>query len=293
MFLRNLFFTLIFIFVMGFFYSCEIINPNENIPSYIHIDSISLTNVNHPEYGSTSHKITDAWVYVDDQLIGAFELPATFPVLFSGSHTVTIKAGIKVNGISGTRAIYPFYTPNISKINLNVGSVVTINPTLTYNSYTNFAWKEAFEDGGISLIKTINSDTIIMQTSDSTKVFEGSFSGVVNLDANKPLFQCQTANSFGLPTGSDNPVFLEMNYKANQEFLIGLFATNSTETQKLEALYVNKSTNWNKIYINLKSAIELTTISNPKYQIFIEAEKSSDVTTTELLFDNIKLVYNN
>jgi len=295
MFLRNLFFTIISIAIMGFFYSCELVNPTENIPSYIHIDSIALTTKNHPEYGSSSHKITDAWIYVDDQLIGAFQLPATVPVLNSGTHTVTIKPGIKVNGIAGTRAIYPFYTTFTSSENLKTKSIITINPTLTYNSYTDFAWMENFEDGGISLIKTSVSDTIIKQTSDSTKVFEGNFSGIINLDANKSFFQCETASSYGLPSGGDNPVFLEMNYKANQVFLVGLFANNSItgEVQRLEVLYINPTTNWNKIYINLKTALEMTTISNPIYKVFVEAQYSSTVSTTEILLDNLKLVYNN
>ena len=294
MFLRNFFFTFILITIMGFLYSCELINPTESLPSYIHIDSISLTTANHPEYGSSSHKITDAWVYVDDQPIGAFELPATIPVLYSGNHTVIIKPGIKINGIAGTRSIYPFYTTFTSSENLKTKAVLVINPTLTYNSYTNFPWMENFEDGGVSLIKTSVSDTIIKQTSDSSKVFEGHYSGVINLDANKSFFQCETSSSYGLPSGGDNPVFIEMNYKANQVFLVGLYASNSYgDIQRLEALYINPTSNWNKIYVNLKTVLEMTTISDPTYKVFIEAQYSSTVSTTEILLDNLKLVYNN
>ena len=92
--------------------SCEIYNPSEDEPSYIHIDSISLTT-DYTAYGTASHKITDAWVYVDNELIGAFELPANVPVLKSGVHNINIRPGIKLNGIAATRSYYPFFNPCI------------------------------------------------------------------------------------------------------------------------------------------------------------------------------------
>jgi len=289
MFLRNSFSYLIIAFSLCLFAGCEVFNPTEDIPSYIHIDKINLTTTS--DQGSSSNKITDAWVYVDDKLIGAFELPATFPVISSGKHLVTIKPGIKVNGISATRAIYPFYT-NYSEYKVLVpDSVITINPTLTYNSYTVFEWKEAFEDGGITLQQTIHSDTSIYQTSDTAKVFEGVYSGVINLDANHGYCQIETTGLFtDLPTG-DSPVFLEINYKTNEVIKVGLIANYSSQLQKLDILYLNKSTTWNKIYINLKTAVN--TASNPlNFQVYLEAYKSSENATAELLFDNFKLVHN-
>jgi len=46
-------------------YSC---NKEEPIPAYIHIDKIDL-KTNYSIQGSNSHKIIDAWIYVDDQLL--------------------------------------------------------------------------------------------------------------------------------------------------------------------------------------------------------------------------------
>ncbi len=275
-------------FLSGMFSSCEIINPKEAIPSYIHIDKIDLATTT--EQGSNSHKITDAWVYVEDQLIGAFELPATIPLLWGGTHTVTIKPGIKVNGIAALRSIYPFYEPYVAKINLIPDSVITINPTITYNSYTVFEWKEAFEDGGISLEKTATSDTTIDKTSNPAEVFEGSYSGIVNMDANHDFFQCNTVSPFVLPIG-DHPVFLEMDYKTNEEIKVGLYAYSGTQIQILDVMYINKSDIWKKIYINLNSTIN-SADSPDNFKVFFEVSKSSDVATPLILFDNIKLVHN-
>jgi hypothetical protein len=53
-----------------------------DIPTYLKIDNIVL------DEGNTTSIITDAWVYVNDQLQGVYELPAKFPVLEEDIQTV-------------------------------------------------------------------------------------------------------------------------------------------------------------------------------------------------------------
>ena len=81
--------------------SCEKANIDE-MPCYININDIELEE-------NITNNITDAWVYIDDNLQGVYELPANFPVLANGKHKLRIKAGIKDNGIASTRITYPFY----------------------------------------------------------------------------------------------------------------------------------------------------------------------------------------
>ncbi|MES2398217.1 MAG: hypothetical protein V4549_19535, partial [Bacteroidota bacterium] len=113
------------IFIVTTFISCELYNPAEPIPAYIRIDKIDLATI--PGQGTDSHKITDAWVYIDEQLIGCFELPATFPVLYEGSHQVKIAPGIKVNGIAATRSPYPFFNPNTQVVSFQKGATVNLS----------------------------------------------------------------------------------------------------------------------------------------------------------------------
>ncbi|NTW33304.1 MAG: hypothetical protein HGB12_11900 [Bacteroidetes bacterium] len=279
---------LIIFFFINIFASCELINPEEQVPAYIHIDKIDL-QITDSEQGSASQKITDAWVYIDDQLIGAFELPVTFPVLWSGTHTITVYAGIKVNGIAQLRAIYPFYAPYLINTKLVPDSIININPLVTYTTSTDFEWSESFEDGGISLVKTIYSDTTLEQTSDSSKVFEGNYSGIIHLDNNKNLFECKTIDSFVLPF-SDVPVFLELNYKTNESIYVGIIANTPSGSESRGVLYLNKSDVWNKVYINLKSAVNEYTDATD-FQIFFHVEKTDGAQTSEILLDNIKLVH--
>src|ERR1051325_6642847 len=94
--------------VCGFWFAvaaCNIINPAETVPSYLKVDSIALHADPNTE-GSSTSKFTDVWVTVDGLVQGAYEMPAKFPLLFSGKHRIQLRAGVLLNGISGTRAPY-------------------------------------------------------------------------------------------------------------------------------------------------------------------------------------------
>ena len=114
------------------FSSCRKFEGSQTVPAYIHIDTITV-NCDYFVYGANTSKISDAWVYVDDDAIGCFELPATFPILKKGPRKVAVYGGIKSNGIAAVRAPYPFYKPQVYEgLNLVEDSIVNLNPVLTY-----------------------------------------------------------------------------------------------------------------------------------------------------------------
>ncbi|HRS54383.1 MAG TPA: hypothetical protein P5250_06725, partial [Bacteroidales bacterium] len=198
---------LILLLSIFFIASCELINPPEKTPSFVHIQAINLsTNV--IEQGTNSSKITDAWVYVDEDIIGAFELPATIPILKTGYHKITIKPGIQLNGTAATRSIYPFYNPIELNIQLVEDQILDLGTlTTTYNNNTKFAWKEDFEQAGITIDPSSKSDTNIKKITDPNKVFEGNGSGIINLDNIKSIFEGISNVAYTLPNDGKS-VFL-------------------------------------------------------------------------------------
>src|SRR5688500_13907587 len=114
--------TFLFISALLLISGCKkTVNPEE-IPSYLYIDKINLQTL--AGEGTSKQDITDAWVYVQGQAIGVFELPARIPVLAEGNPEVWVYAGIKKDGISSTRVKYPFFKPFItSSVNLVRGNV--------------------------------------------------------------------------------------------------------------------------------------------------------------------------
>lgn len=75
---------ILFLTTLLFLFSCEVINTEEDIPSTITIESIEVD-------GNHTSKITDAWIYIDNEFQGVFPLPANFPVLKTGQQKLLLK----------------------------------------------------------------------------------------------------------------------------------------------------------------------------------------------------------
>lgn len=285
-----------FVITILVFSSCELYNPAEPVPAYIHIDQITVST--QPGQGTSSSKIADAWVYIDEQLIGCFELPVTFPVIKEGTHVLKVRAGIKVNGISATRSPYPFYDYHEQLITLKAGEKQTVNPVVRYLSSARFTCMEDFESSTGTFFQNspTGSDTSLLITSLPNQVFEGSKSGIAYLTGGRDLFECASDPSNRLSFGGTNgPIFLEFNYKCNYIFAVGLFChtvvgSSTTNTVKLKTLDLNPSNNWNKIYVYLTPSV-LTAGNSNQYNLFIGMLNNVGADSIALQLDNIKIVY--
>lgn len=262
---------------------CEIINPEETIPSYIEINQFNL-NTNYDQ-GTNSNKIEDVWVFIDDNLQGIYELPAILPVLKEGKHKIELKAGIKKNGISASRCYYPFYTSYVDSIEIKYDSIVEINPNITYN-IQNIPFIEDFENSGIKIINSGESDTSIIVKND-THSFEGKY-GLAELNENQNIFECSTYDNFVF-SNSQN-IYLEMDYKSNVTFVVGIYITTPFEIIQEPFLYINPKENWNKIYVDLSQKI--ASYSNAvSFNIWIGFGNNSEE-NKRIMIDNVKVVYN-
>ncbi|MBC8147336.1 MAG: hypothetical protein H8E98_05070 [Bacteroidetes bacterium] len=281
------------IFVFGLvIVSCEIINPDDPIPCYLEINELNLKTVY--GQGTASHNITDAWVYVDDKPIGAFELPAKFPVIADGVHKLTIMAGIKLHGIASTRVYYPLYKPITANINFIKGEVIILDSLIdlstTYNDNVSFAWIEDFEEGGVSIDSVLGSETRIYKT--QLQAFEGDWSGKINLHDTIDSFLAKSIDKYVLPK-NNTPVFLELNYKTDYPFEVGVY---SNEPQgysvRHEVLTINPKNSWNKIYINLTPTVSRE-VNAIDFNIYFRSILDDATNEAEIFIDNIKLVHSN
>jgi hypothetical protein len=271
--------------------SCNLINREEEIPSYIAIDTIRL-NANTALQGSASSKITDAWIYVDDQLVGAFELPCKIPVLAAGEHTISVGAGVMVNGLTALRAPYPFYRfYSENSINLNEGEVREIEPVVTYFDSLQFAFMANFDDlSGSKLEAAGASDTTIALVSNPELVFEGAGSMLAALYRDSGFIEFQMVEPVELPK-QGTTVYLELNYKTTHILNVGLKANyTSSGTVSAPLVSLNPSTEWNKIYINLTRQVSQQ-INAANYRIYFYAPKPAGSGKMELFIDNMKIVY--
>ena len=236
--------------------------------------------------GANSQKITDIWYYVDDNFKGVFPIGSIMPVLGTGNSKITLFAGIKNNGISATRLPYEFYKGDVINQYFESGKTYTFSPVFEYLTGAVFPTQgcEDYENPGVKYQSVGDSSTVVI--ADVNKVFGGiGHSLFMSMSDLKPTSQIKTSSSMSLPVGG-TPIYLELNYKCNQPFEVGVIA-GTTEVRP--AITVNSSQEWNKIYIQLSLAVSTQPTYN-YYDIYIKATKQGDVPTPEIYIDNIKLV---
>ncbi|MCX6181000.1 MAG: hypothetical protein NT150_03610 [Bacteroidetes bacterium] len=255
-------------------------------PSYLKIEQFQV----HTDYntqGSTSNKITDAWIYLNDQLLGAYELPCEIPVSESESNKISLVAGIKNTGQAGIRDKYLFYKWFDTTIVFN-GGVNTLNPGISYIDSLNFLWNFDFEGNFIPLEKDEDSDTSMYLVKSSPDIFEGSGIGEIALSPIQQKAFLKTNLNLNIPAAT-KATFLEMNYACDQEIEVGVI-TYTSNIKTITSIVTLKSTDliWNKIYIDLSSALGQHALQG-KFEIYYQIHHLSKI-ETKLRLDNLKII---
>lgn len=288
---KNIF--LLPVFCMGIllsFQSCELFDPSKEIPSYIQIDSINLNTK--PGEGSNSNKIKDAWVYIDKNLQGIYELPCAFPVLSSGNHEIQINSGIITNGSTSIRTPYPFYSLYSQSINLISGQKQFLGTkgvlSVNYIPQTILALNEDFENNDFKFVSTSGSQSNMIQTILPSEVFEGKKSAKVQLDADHPIFEA-ISNTMNIPI-NNNPIYVELNYKTENPSELALKFDNQGGITELPIGGMYTSYKWEKIYFEISDILSSYPAAK-NIQLLIHAKKDDSINQAILLFDNIKILH--
>lgn len=287
--------------------SCKKFEGDQTIPAYIRIDTLGLT-CDYYTYGANTHRFVDAWVYIDDDVKGCFELPATIPVLKQGPHKVSVYAGIAVNGIKDARANYPFTAPAVyPSVNLVPDSVVTLTPMVTYwaagpDENMHVRWMEDFDSGTVTMETTSQSNVPYIRTSgplawhDPEGVYS-TYSAKFVLTSDTAAFCFTNSEEFSdLPT-KGSPCMLEMDYKCSDTCTVGIFY-RLDYTLIQEALVRLKPTcasgeepvEWNKIYINLGPYF-VDYEDADYFKVYLSSWYNRNDGEQYFYFDNLKIIY--
>ncbi|MCX6248686.1 MAG: hypothetical protein NTW10_13260 [Bacteroidetes bacterium] len=285
-FLHILFFSL-FLLLLLVQNSCEKFSGSQSVPSYIKIDSIRL-NTDYSTQGSARHSIVDAWVYIDGTLIGTYQLPATFPVLSEGTHSIMVFPGIKKDGIASTRITYPFYQDITLSKSLAVSDTLNLG-ILSTNYFTSakFVWKEDFDDVAVTIDSTSISTAKLRQTpSGDPLTLEGLHSGIVELDTIGSTYQGVSHYTYPIPT---TPVFMEMNFNINTYLTIGVYVTTVGIINQVPIMTLVPTQGiWKKIYIDLTTMLNAYSGAT-QYRVYFYA-KNTTGDHYRILMDNIKVL---
>ena len=271
----------VYAFLILIFISCGKENP---VPAYLHIPAFSLTA--RVGEGTSAHKISDAWVFVDGQANGIFQLPVTIPIIQLGQHDIIIFPGVRNNGTRSNPVVYPMCTSYKIKMDLKAGKVDTLRPTTAYLPEVQFKVIEDFERGNIFKIDRDNNTT--NQFTISNNGFEGKCGQFILGKSNISMEKASTTK-VQLSDNAAN-IYLEMHYKTEAPLTVGIVGSNISNTTGTASykiiLYPNKE--WNKTYINLTN--EVKELKMTDFQILFNSLLPDSLSTATILIDNIKLI---
>lgn len=280
-----------FVFLLLILQGCVRNNP---LPVWLEINEWTL--VSNPnaldEQGELSHNFSDVTVYVDNKIIGIFELPCKIPVIASGEVKIQLYPTIRNNGIASTKKMYPFTSAHVETRNLVPGETYQFNPQTMYSTYCNF-WIEDFDAGSVKIETDQNYSTAnLVVESNSAEALTGDYAHIA-LTAADSIWVGITTESLVLPKGKE--VYLEIDFKNTVNVLQGVKAYNvdgsTTDNPTGGMTAQSESTlHWKKIYIDLKETVSYSTSANAFKQYF-KVALPSGVAQGDVYLDNIKVIH--
>lgn len=291
-----------FLILLGsIFILMSCVKNNENVV-WLKVSSWQLLdNPASVEYtGVLTENISDAWVYVDDKLVGIFEVPFKVPFLLPGNNKkITIYPTIRNNGISATKKIYPFLEPYEITLDLLTNDTVEINPVTQYYSATKFHVLD-FEDGpnmgfeaGANTIANIgvSTDPLVLESLNETQFGRVSLNSSFNYWSARTKFEAVPAFP---QLGAE--IYLEIDYHSTVGVVTGVVSFHNGEVSENPNVQFNGQDPtlgpvvWKKIYIDMQTIISGSPAGSD-FEITFESILPDSLATGEINIDNIKVVH--
>ena len=276
---------------MATMHSCSFFDNANPQPIFIEIPAVSLST--NSEQGAPTHNITDVWVNANGQLLGVFPLPARVPVIVEegvDSVALTILPGIRNNGQTGTPFIYRLIAGERYVLDPVIGETVTIEPVFEYSDNAIFDVVEGFETAQVFTAPGPNNtgNGRIEPTTEEAR--SGARSGVMRLDEDTQLAEVLTFNSFDRANNGGGDTYVELDYKTDTPFFVGLYARQGTVFVPFYNVLITEKEEWNKIYLDF--TFDVAPASIETYQIAVLGSiENSEQDTGTIYIDNVKLVH--
>jgi len=272
-------------------WGCSVIGEDQDVPRYLVVPDVMFT----PDelQGTASVNITDLWVYSATDVVGVFPLPAVVPLLPQDmeSGSVRLLAGIRENGLSDRRAPYPFYTAFDQESFPEPGFRDTLQPAVELVEDVRLIRVEDFETSNV--FGSMIGGQGLIRVDAAGQVFEGEESGWIEVQAGTEAVRVRTVEQeYDLENGV--PAFLEMDYRCDQPFAVGLFGFRDGQEWQQPAMVLTATDDglnpvWNKIYIDLAPLVTAQGVAD-HFEVYFECFLEAGRATGTVGVDNIRIL---
>lgn len=268
------------------------------VPAYLYLDRFELDVSPDNRQGNGENDFIDAWVFINGQLIGAFELPALIPVTQLGEVDITVLPGIKKNGQASVRLVYPFVTGINVSTELKSNVIDSLPNTIQYKASVKFPWIEDFEDRLISLEKSgfnTSIDSFVL-TDDPALVRHydppGSrYTGMVDMDTGFQTFEVSTIPNFNLPRATSD-IYLEFDFKADLPLQVGLYPLQSSDIFGIPVVTLFETNGgWKRAYIGLTEDVNNPDYEGLEFKVFFYSATAGEEPHQKIYLDNLKIIH--
>ncbi len=286
---KNLFLFIYLLICSLFWQGCNI--HHEQTPTYIHIDSFAFKGNSLFPNVTKSHQINTVWVYYNNNPVGVFDLPATFPIMTNGAGVtgkLELSAGVSVNGQNDELSGYPFYVFDTSTFVSQPGKVIYHQPTTEFFDKVKITSISDFEGATHFSLWSPGGNIPMTIVNDDSLLFEGGYSGSILLSSPADSSVDSTIIPFAIPSGVST--FIEFDYKCSVPFYVGIQANQGTiiSTTPFYLTGVNTSDHWQKFYLSVANFAAQYPATN--YNLYIKTYLPPGYTRGRVLLDNIQLV---
>ncbi len=280
-------------FLLGatmFFSACELINPEEALPAYLKVES-PLVRVDPGRNYAVDAGVKDIWLSRNDDNIGIYPVPSVIPFIPEAENKFTINGGIFLSGFSSFREPYPFWRAVQFEATPKGLDTIVIRPVFEYfplDSSLVFKYEEKFEGASFLLLSALSGNADEVRLERSTEGFDGN-GGILHFNHIAKEMELVSNDWFLLPQKGNNRIFLEVTYKNNIGFTVGLDYRNSVDFGRLGGnVFVNSKGEWNTVYYDFNDEVRGLP-AEMEFRLFFRATGSGDVSFITL--DNIRLVH--
>ena len=289
----------LFIFiVLCCLWGCNQGGDDPILPTYLKLNKPIVLD---PSGAQSDFAIKDFWVDQNGQSLGVQPLPTVIPALIPSEGSVmTFAGGVFENGFSFFRTPYPFIRGVTQVIEPSPLDTVDIDLTLEYlspDTVLQFALDEDF-NSAISIFESNTQGSNFTSLFNSTEAaFQGVAGGKVTFTSSRYEFAAKTKTRYALPQRGNNDVWMEITYKGDVPFSVGInyyFVLNPGVGQIDAGNFLPSPDEWNIVYIHINDAIR----SLPEaavFEPFIEATARDGNGTPGregfIFFDNIRIVH--
>lgn len=266
--------------------SCSLFDSAQPEPLYLDMEAAQMVTT--PGQGFNTHKINDVSVYADGFSIGLYPLPANVPVLSERENVeIFIFGVVRNNGIGSNPIEYPFYEPIMLEVPFEPFDRIPVDLEFHYSDQTRIIQIGDFETSNNFNVNADGNPDISFVRSGETPY--GNFCGKITLTPENPSFEKTTLSKIERTSVTNSSVFLEMDYKSEIPFAVGIL--------RIEAggffvpyykLVLNEQDEWNKLYLELTSEINDNQIE--EFTILLGSNQSSSGFGS-VWVDNLRLLH--